>query len=116
MMGLCIASSRTPPPPPLYCLAAIPVFQVPGRLLYQELGAAGGHSASLRRHLVWAVVPPRFPFASSPLALRRPPARGGGLLVIFLTASSEVQIHCYIWRFKLPQPWSGSRILTCPRT
>ena len=44
-------------------------------LLYQELGAAGGHSASLRRHLVWAVVPPRLPLASPPLALRRPTRR-----------------------------------------
>ena len=46
-------------------------------LLHQELGAAGGHSASLRRHLVWAVVPPRLPLASPPLALRRPPLAAG---------------------------------------
>ena len=46
-------------------------------LLHQELGAAGGHSASWRRHLVWAVVPPRLPLASPPLALRRPPLAAG---------------------------------------
>jgi hypothetical protein len=46
-------------------------------LLHQELGAAGGHSASWRRHLVWAVVPPRLALASPPLALRRPPLAAG---------------------------------------
>jgi hypothetical protein len=38
-------------------------------VLHQELGAAGGHSPPWCRHLVRAVVPPRFPFASSPHAL-----------------------------------------------
>jgi hypothetical protein len=46
-------------------------------LLHQEPGAAGGHSASWRRHLVRAVVPPRLPLASPPLALRRPPLAAG---------------------------------------
>jgi hypothetical protein len=46
-------------------------------LLHQELGAAGGHSAYWRRHLVCAVVPPRLPLASPPLARRRPPLAAG---------------------------------------
>jgi hypothetical protein len=46
-------------------------------LLHQELDAAGAHSASWRRHLVRAVVPPRLLLASPPLALRRPPLAAG---------------------------------------
>jgi hypothetical protein len=74
-------------------------------LLHQELGAAGGHSASRRRHLVWAVVPPRLPLASPPLALRRPPLAAGPPVRFQSVCPCKPTAACCL----LPNKGEGSR-------